>query len=153
LAALSMFDAPFPWGPWTTVDYRTDFGNQSGCGSNCTGTRPQVSFQISQRWISSDGLTVWPAFSGTGAWDSLNFENGTLGRGGGTKPATIKGLSITTGKPALLDRLSTTYPGSKLYIDRAYVYTTIPAAYSGLESIKLPNDDKSQTASNYLTFT
>jgi hypothetical protein len=156
LHALALFDAPTPWGPWTTFDYVDNFENVSGsppngCGTNCSGTSPAISFAIQPKWTSADGLTIWPEYSGTGAWDSLNVVQGTIGLASGS---VIKGLSLSTGKPAILDHLSTTYPGSKQYIDRQYQYTALPSGYSsGLESIRLPNNDKANNSSTYLTFT
>ncbi len=156
LHALALFDAPTPWGPWTTFDYIDTFENvagspPTGCGSNCVGSSPAVSFVIQPKWTSADGLTIWPEYSGTGVWDSLNVVQGTIGLASGS---TIKGLSTSTGTPAILDHLSTTYPGSKQYIDRAYQYTALPAGYSGLESIRLANDDKANNdPTSYLTFT
>jgi hypothetical protein len=153
LASLAIYDAPTPWGPWTTIDYRNDFGNASGCGTHCTGTSPAVSYNVPTKYISSDGLTIFPAFSGVGdnTWDSLNFLKGTIGLASGS---TIKGVSTSTGTPAILSKLSTTYPGSREYIDRAYELTALPSGYSGLEQIRLANNDKAApTTSTYLTFT
>jgi hypothetical protein len=153
---LGMFDAPTPWGPWTTIDYRSDFGDATGCGTHCTGTSPAVSYNLPTKYISSDGLTIYPAFSGTGSntWDSLNFLKGTVGLASGS---TVKGLSVskngTTITPAVLSKLSTTYPGNKEYIDRQYEITALPSGYSGLEQIRLANNDKSTpTTTNYVTF-
>ena len=48
-----IYDAPEPWGPWTTVFYteRWDVG-------------PGETSSFPTRWMSSDGRTVWLVFSG-----------------------------------------------------------------------------------------
>jgi hypothetical protein len=57
---LGIFDAPQPWGPWTTVAYCEDWGNMKndGHGLNC---------DFPQKWISDDGRTMWCVFSVYGA--------------------------------------------------------------------------------------
>jgi hypothetical protein len=145
---LGLFDAPSPWGPWTTFDYEENFDN-TGCGSNCLGNGPSVGWSLMQKWMSSDGLTIWPEYSSTGVWDSLNFIKGTLSLASGS---TIKGISTTTGTPAVTDKLSTSNPGNLEYIDRTYRLTSV-TPYAGKEMIRLANNDKTATAINYLTFT
>ena len=48
--------------------------------------------------------------------------------------STIKQLALSSGKPAVLDRLSTTNSGNIEYIDRIYRLTSI-GPYAGLEAI------------------
>ena len=57
---LGIFDAPEPWGPWTTVAYYEDWGRMKneGHGLNC---------EFPQKWISDDGQTMWCVFSVYGA--------------------------------------------------------------------------------------
>lgn len=146
---LGLFDAPSPWGPWSTFDYEEEFDN-AACNANCLGNRVAVSFFLVQKWFSSDGLTLWPEYSSVGAYDSLNLIEGTMRLAPGS---TVKGLSISTGSPAVLDKLSLSDPGNLEYIDRTYRLTSVPRAYLGAEMIRLANDDKSVTAGNYVTFT
>ncbi|HUT95552.1 MAG TPA: DUF4185 domain-containing protein [Thermoguttaceae bacterium] len=57
---LGIFDAPQPWGPWTTAAYYETWGEMGleGHGLNC---------DFPQKWISPDGLTMWCVFSVYGA--------------------------------------------------------------------------------------
>jgi hypothetical protein len=146
---VSLFDAPSPWGPWTTFDYEDEFDNQ-GCGTNCLADRAEVSFFLMQKWFSPDGLTVWAEYSSTAPYDSLNLIEGTMKLAPGS---TVKGLAISTGTPAVVDRLTLSAPGNLEYIDRTYRLTSIPGAYLGLETIRLSNNDKWASAGNYVTFT
>jgi hypothetical protein len=68
-ANLGIFDAPEPWGPWTTVYY-----GKFGVGSNI----PENSFfyNFSNKWLSSDGLRFILVFTGVGANDSWNSVAG-----------------------------------------------------------------------------
>jgi CubicO group peptidase (beta-lactamase class C family) len=60
----SVYDAPEPWGPWSTV-YHTDNWD----------TGPGESGSFPAKWISADGLTVHLVFSGN---DSFSVRNATL---------------------------------------------------------------------------
>jgi hypothetical protein len=64
---LGVFDAAQPWGPWTTVAYDDSWGNMgtAGFGLNC---------DFPQKWMSTDGLTMWSIFSvyGDGAKKGVN---------------------------------------------------------------------------------
>ena len=76
---LGVFDAPQPWGPWTTVAYYEDWGRMGteGHGLNC---------DFPQKWMSDDGRSMWCVFSvyGTGgqqgikAHDSFNLVKVSL---------------------------------------------------------------------------
>jgi hypothetical protein len=57
---LGVFDAPDPWGPWTTVAYYDRWGKMGATGEGLTCEFPQ-------KWISADGLTLWSVFSVYGA--------------------------------------------------------------------------------------
>ena len=94
---------------------------------NCLADRIEVSFFLMQKWFSSDGLTVWPEYSSTGPYDSLNLIEGTMRLAPGS---TVKGLTISTGTPAVLDRLTLSNPGNLEYIDRTYRLTSIPSGLS-----------------------
>jgi hypothetical protein len=67
--------------------------------------------------------------------------------------STVKGLAISTGTPAVLDKVSLENPGNLEYIDRTYRLTQVPSHYLGLEMIRLANNDKWASASHYVTFT
>jgi hypothetical protein len=145
---VGLFDGPSPWGPWTTFDYEEQFDN-TGCGTNCLGNGEAVSFQLMQKWMSADGLTAWANYSSTGNYDSLNLIKGTMSLASGS---TIKQLALSSGKPAVLDRLSSTNSGNLEYIDRTYRLTSI-GPYAGLEAIRLPNNDKAVNVTNYVSLT
>jgi hypothetical protein len=52
--ALGVFDAPEPWGPWTTVYYDDDWAK---------GART-YHHKFPTRWMSGDGKSMWLLFSG-----------------------------------------------------------------------------------------
>jgi hypothetical protein len=61
----SFYDAPYPWGPWTTVDYNNiDPATGSGGWANL-GTMAGVSLgaHVVNAWTSPDGLTLWLTYS------------------------------------------------------------------------------------------
>lgn len=78
---LGIFDAPEPWGPWTTVAYYEDWG-----GMGATGEGLSCEFPV--KWMSNDGLTMWSIFSvygeggkqGIKAHDRFNLVKATLSR-------------------------------------------------------------------------
>jgi len=78
---LGVFDAPQPWGPWTTVGYYQDWGHMGVAGEGLTCGFPQ-------KWMSADGLTLWTVFSvygegakqGIQAHDRFNLVKATLQR-------------------------------------------------------------------------
>lgn len=53
---LGLFDAPHPWGPWTTVAYYEKWGDMTREGEGLTCTFPL-------KWMSDDNLTLWCVFS------------------------------------------------------------------------------------------
>ena len=61
---LAIFDAPEPWGPWTTVFYTEDWD---------TGPGETASFPT--KWMSADGKTLHMVFSGN---DSFSVRKATL---------------------------------------------------------------------------
>jgi hypothetical protein len=63
-----IFDAPEPWGPWTTVAYHEGW----------LDTTHKFTFTFPQKWMSTDGTTLWMVFSGLGEYDSFNLVKGTL---------------------------------------------------------------------------
>ena len=76
---LGIFDAPEPWGPWTTVAYYENWGDMTRAGHG-------LSCEFPSKWISSDGLTLWCVFSvygegaqkGIKAHDKFNLVKLTL---------------------------------------------------------------------------
>ena len=67
---LGVFDAPNPWGPWTTIAYYEDWGKMGAEGEGLTCGFPQ-------KWMSADGLTLWSIFSvyGDGAKRGINAHD------------------------------------------------------------------------------
>ncbi|MGD0536054.1 MAG: endo-1,4-beta-xylanase [Verrucomicrobiota bacterium] len=76
---LGVFDAPSPWGPWTTVAYYEDWGGMGREGEGLTCGFPE-------KWMSADGRTLWSIFSvygagakrGINAHDRFNLVEATL---------------------------------------------------------------------------
>jgi outer membrane protein assembly factor BamB len=56
---LGIFDAPHPWGPWSTVAYEDHWGDMGNEGEGLTCSFPT-------KWMSPDGLTLWCTFSAYG---------------------------------------------------------------------------------------
>ena len=56
---LGIFDAPHPWGPWTTVAYYEKWGDMTSAGEGLTCT-------FAPKWMSADNLTLWCVFSAYG---------------------------------------------------------------------------------------
>jgi hypothetical protein len=52
---LGVFDAPHPWGPWTTVTYYDNWIDAGGGEA--------LGYYFPGKWISEDGLTLWMVFS------------------------------------------------------------------------------------------
>jgi hypothetical protein len=63
-AGFGIFDAPEPWGPWTTVTY-----------SPTWDVPPGEMCSLPTKWMSPDGRTVHLVFSGG---DSFNVRKATL---------------------------------------------------------------------------
>jgi hypothetical protein len=59
--ALGVFDAPEPWGPWTTVYYSDNFSGGYA-----------FHHKFPTKWMSADGLTMWLLYSGSNTGDSCN---------------------------------------------------------------------------------
>ena len=59
-----IYDAPEPWGPWTTVFF-----------THAWDTGPGETSSLPTKWMSADGLTVHLVFSGD---DSLSIRTGKL---------------------------------------------------------------------------
>jgi hypothetical protein len=57
LNQFSLYDAPKPWGPWTTVYYTEDWD-----------VDPGESQHLPSNWISADGKTLYLVFAGNDAF-------------------------------------------------------------------------------------
>jgi hypothetical protein len=67
--ALGVFDAPQPWGPWTTVYYDDDWAK---------GTRT-YHHKFPTKWMSADGKSMWLLFSGLdGGYYTFCLQKATL---------------------------------------------------------------------------
>ncbi len=64
-----IFEAPQPWGPWSTVAYYSDWIDSTF----------KFTFVFPQKWMSPDSKTMYMIFSGTGIYDSFNVIKATLG--------------------------------------------------------------------------
>lgn len=75
---LGIFDAPEPWGPWSTVCYFDESqGNQFGAGH----VEPNTFFwNMPTKWQSRDGLQFGLVFTGSGRGKDNDSFNLTLGR-------------------------------------------------------------------------
>ncbi|HEX4243670.1 MAG TPA: PASTA domain-containing protein [Steroidobacteraceae bacterium] len=146
---VSLFDAPNPWGPWSTFDYEEQFDN-ANCGGNCLGSQEAVGWAMMQKWFSPDGLSLWVEYSSQNAYDSLNLIKGTMSLAAGS---TITNLKISTGTPAVLDRLSPSNPGNLEFIDSPGRFTAIPPAYLNDEVVRLARNDAAIGDQAYVSFT
>lgn len=68
----AIFDAPEPWGPWTTVLYTTGWPPEGGADEG-------VFFaNFSPKWWSDDGRRFVLVFTGTGRGDAFQSVAGTF---------------------------------------------------------------------------
>jgi len=72
VAQWGIFDAPEPWGPWTTVAYYNDWGNFGSKNDEA------LLYYVPTKWISADGAAFCLIFSGTGEFDSFNILKGVF---------------------------------------------------------------------------
>jgi len=68
---IGIFDAPEPWGPWTTVLYETGFGAPTIESST-------FFWNCANKWLSADGRDFVLVFTGVGSNDSWNSVGGRL---------------------------------------------------------------------------
>ena len=61
----------------------------------------------------------------------------------------ITNLVVANGAAYEWDTLAV---GTALYIDRAFIFTSVPAAYAGLAYLRAANDDKNRTENPFITF-
>ena len=69
---LGVFDAPEPWGPWTTVAYYDNWLELRGTGIG----RPMLFINFPTKWMTGKGKTMWAIF--TGGQDQFMLVKGTL---------------------------------------------------------------------------
>ena len=79
--AMALFDAPEPWGPWTTVRYwtPTDPFGQTRSGSALEWADNTFFLSFAPKWLSADGRDFTLTFTGSGSGknnDSLNTVRG-----------------------------------------------------------------------------
>ncbi len=65
---LGIFDAPTPWGPWTTVGY----------WDNWLGFSTAFYWNFANKWLSADGTDFSLIFTGVGDLDAWNHIRGTF---------------------------------------------------------------------------
>ncbi len=72
-----LFDAPDPWGPWTTVGYGTDFPEwtYSPDPNGASANRPAYLHNFPSQWMGPDLVTLWH-ISDRG--DQFNIMKATL---------------------------------------------------------------------------
>jgi hypothetical protein len=71
-----LFDAPEPWGPWTTVAYENEWGKDHIEVSTFYWNFPT-------KWQSKNGSEFTMVFTGKNSNDSWNTVNGTFVRKAG----------------------------------------------------------------------
>ena len=160
---LGIFDAPEPWGPWTTVDYYDDWGGYTGY---------RLGYYIPTKtpdWMSVDGKTIHLVFSGDNELDSFNLAKATLTlntqatQTPSSTPIPTSTPLPTTPPPVtppmdslqvfdvvnaadwnIFDNLSL---GDPPYGDRNFTFTTIPTYLAGQWWLQTANDSKTYTSS------
>jgi hypothetical protein len=70
---VGLFESPHPWGPWATVGYYEDWG-----AFGASGAGDYLGLNMSPKWSTKDGKTLWCIFSGLNAFDSFNVVKATL---------------------------------------------------------------------------
>jgi hypothetical protein len=143
---IGIFDAPEPWGPWTTVEYDNN-GNWEGFGKTFYWNFPT-------KWLSSDGKDFTLAFTGIEANDSWNAIKGSFTLANQSVPApasVISSLAVASGKPYQVadDGLVS---GAPFFIDRNFTFKSIPGSVDSSTYIKTANDDKSRKDTSFLSF-
>lgn len=68
----AFYDSPHPWGPWTSIGYYNSNPDNTGGWGNLgsssfkTGHGDGLGLHFINAWTSSDGITMWAAFSSDG---------------------------------------------------------------------------------------
>lgn len=65
---LGIFDAPNPWGPWSTVEYYEDWYG--------AGDADALVYSIPLKWVRDEGRNFWIVYSSTGRLDGFNAVAG-----------------------------------------------------------------------------
>ena len=78
---IGIYDAPDPWGPWTTVLFESGFGTP-----NIDTTT--FFWNFSNKWLSSDGRDFTLVFTGVSSNDSWNTVRGRFITGSSSLPPT-----------------------------------------------------------------
>tara|TARA_R110002050_G_scaffold267768_1_gene409502 strand:+ start:349 stop:1410 length:1062 start_codon:yes stop_codon:yes gene_type:complete len=66
VSSLGIFDAPKPWGPWTTVYYKDNFLDKL----------VKFNYIIPAKFLSDEGKSFWLGWSGWPEYDNINFIKG-----------------------------------------------------------------------------
>jgi hypothetical protein len=77
---IGIYDAPEPWGPWTTVLFESGFGTP---GIDAT----TFFWNFSNKWLSADGRDFTMVFTGVSSNDSWNTVRGRFTTGSAPPPA------------------------------------------------------------------
>jgi len=144
-----LFDAPEPWGPWTTVAYGGDMPGWTYTPSGAS-SRPTYMHTFPTKWMSADGLSLWHIFD---RGDSFNTSAATLTLVEGPPPVPVSDLTVTSGAAYEWFMLAS---GERMYIDRAYVFgSPLPGELDGEATLRTANDDKASPASDaaFVSFT
>lgn len=93
---IGIFDAPEPWGPWTTVLYERGWGR---------GEIDTTAFyyNFSPKWWSNGGRDFVLVFTGSGQLDAWNSVQGSFTAGVGTSGGDGSGGGVATGTGAIPD--------------------------------------------------
>jgi len=146
-SGLAIYEAPEPWGPWSEIAKYSNWIYEQ-----------TFFYNIPTKWISSDGKTIYMVFTGTGTYDSFNIIKGTLKLKStapppppSPPPTYVSNFKVSNGKSYefITNGMNS---GATQYIDRTFVFTSIPSTVQGLTYLKTANDDKLSTGNNFLSF-
>jgi hypothetical protein len=92
------YDAPNPWGPWTSIGYYNSNSDNTGGWGNLGSTAFQaghvgdsLGINFINKWTSASGLTMWAAFSSNGTAG----ENASLPALAGRSMDSLSLVSVT----------------------------------------------------------
>jgi hypothetical protein len=86
VAQVALYEAPMPWGPWSTISYTNTNPDGSGgfgdLGSSdyTPGHGDSLGINFIDAWTSADGLTMWAVFSSDGNAPSTALLPGLAGQ-------------------------------------------------------------------------
>jgi len=159
---MGLFDAPEPWGPWTTIQYHDTIPFGDGEVANNT-----FFWTFSNKWASADGLDFVMIFTGINSNDTWNTVKGSFvlrnpDTTAPTVPGNVNATAQTENRIDLAwsasadpesgvsayrvyrDGVSVAQPSTTTYSDTglnegtAYVYTVSALNGAGLESAQTP---------------